>query len=727
MTLALAAPAAAQTQPSSQTTPPRFVEPPLSSPRRRSRRTSRRFRSASRPSRKTTIDDAGIHVVSEAAHLRAQHLLHRVVGPEAEQRAVPRHRLEPEQPRHHDLHRRRAAAERELVEHRAARRRPDRVRPRSAERAVRPQHARRPRQHHERAAVAVRRGRATCHGAVRQLRRVGRSRRRVRARRRATSSASAVSFAQVDRDGFTVNDVTGNDIDYALGVLRQGAAAVDAEQRLGERASSSPASARATATTRSTIVGALCARIRFMPRATSRAAPIATSSARRSWRGASGGPVAFSSTTGFVQLEDAGRHRPRLHAAAAHHARQHREGFPVHAGDSFRVGRRPLRVQLDGCAQLRWQSGVFLFTQAYEQDAINSYAPFVFGADSRRASTRPVRRSTTSASACSARPRSPSASAGPGRRRAVRLRETRARCSKTSSSRRSLPPRCVEADESFSNVSPQVSLAYAFSRDKTLYATVAAATRPAASIRRRPPAARRTARRHLERRRRREDALGRRPGLGEAAVFYIDWDDLQLNIPNPAVPAQFYIANVGGAASKGVEFEVGARAGAGHRPVHVIGYTHARSPRAASRAASTSRATRSRTRPSTRPARACSNSRVFGRRRSGRAPTPSSTALPVQRSEFARAGAYSLVNLRLGVTGPISHRRAARSERLRHPVHPLAFPYPNFAPSGFHGRDGRSPDRQREPRCAFLSGGRTPRAISTWRSVRLQADLVKSG
>ena len=37
------------------------------SPRRRSRRTSRRFRSASPPSRRTTIENAGIHIVSEAA------------------------------------------------------------------------------------------------------------------------------------------------------------------------------------------------------------------------------------------------------------------------------------------------------------------------------------------------------------------------------------------------------------------------------------------------------------------------------------------------------------------------------------------------------------------------------------------------------------------------------------------------------------------------------------
>ena len=118
--------------------------------------------------------------------LRAEHLLHRVDGAEAEQRALPRHQLQPEQPGHHHLHRRRAAAERELVEHRAARRRSDRVRARSAERALRPEHARRAGEHHEQPAVAVEvDGRAL--GAVRQPRVVGGSRRRVGTGRRATS------------------------------------------------------------------------------------------------------------------------------------------------------------------------------------------------------------------------------------------------------------------------------------------------------------------------------------------------------------------------------------------------------------------------------------------------------------------------------------------------------------------------------------------------------------
>ena len=36
-----------------------------------------------------------------------------------------------------------------------------------------------------------------------------------------------------------------------------------------------------------------------------------------------------------------------------------------------------------------------------------------------------------------------------------------------------------------------------------------------------------------------------------AALFLIDWEDLQLNLPNPQSPGQFYIANVGSARAAG--------------------------------------------------------------------------------------------------------------------------------------------------------------------------------
>jgi hypothetical protein len=111
-------------------------------------------------------------------HLRAQHLLHGMVGAKAEQRAFSRDQLQSQQSGHHHLHRRRTADERELVEHRAARRRSDRVRARSPERPLRTEHPRRPRQHHQHEAVHrdVDGGTVT---ASRYLRSLGRPRRRV--------------------------------------------------------------------------------------------------------------------------------------------------------------------------------------------------------------------------------------------------------------------------------------------------------------------------------------------------------------------------------------------------------------------------------------------------------------------------------------------------------------------------------------------------------------------
>ena len=54
-----------------------------------------------------------------------------------------------------------------------------------------------------------------------------------------------------------------------------------------------------------------------------------------------------------------------------------------------------------------------------------------------------------------------------------------------------------------------------------------------------------------------------------------DWQDLQLNVPNPQVPAQFYVANVGAAQSTGVELEVHARPAASLDVFGIVGHTRA--------------------------------------------------------------------------------------------------------------------------------------------------------
>ena len=60
------------------------------------------------------------------------------------------------------------------------------------------------------------------------------------------------------------------------------------------------------------------------------------------------------------------------------------------------------------------------------------------------------------------------------------------------------------------------------------------------------------------------------------AVFSIDWQDLQLNLPNHSVPGQFHISHVGSARSSGVEIEVRGRARDGVDLFGAFGYTHAR-------------------------------------------------------------------------------------------------------------------------------------------------------
>jgi iron complex outermembrane receptor protein len=61
-----------------------------------------------------------------------------------------------------------------------------------------------------------------------------------------------------------------------------------------------------------------------------------------------------------------------------------------------------------------------------------------------------------------------------------------------------------------------------------------------------------------------------------AAAFFLSWDDLQVNVPNPFVPFQFYIANAAGATSKGLELQLNARVAPGCDFFGGFGYTNAR-------------------------------------------------------------------------------------------------------------------------------------------------------
>ena len=61
-----------------------------------------------------------------------------------------------------------------------------------------------------------------------------------------------------------------------------------------------------------------------------------------------------------------------------------------------------------------------------------------------------------------------------------------------------------------------------------------------------------------------------------AALFYIDWTDMQLNEPVLTVPGRYYIGNIGSANSKGVELELNYRPVKGCDFFGSAGYTDAR-------------------------------------------------------------------------------------------------------------------------------------------------------
>ena len=60
------------------------------------------------------------------------------------------------------------------------------------------------------------------------------------------------------------------------------------------------------------------------------------------------------------------------------------------------------------------------------------------------------------------------------------------------------------------------------------------------------------------------------------SVFYMQWDDMQVNVPNPFVLGQFYILNAGKATSKGLEVELNTKLFAGCDFFAGVGYTSAR-------------------------------------------------------------------------------------------------------------------------------------------------------
>jgi iron complex outermembrane receptor protein len=256
------------------------------------------------------------------------------------------------------------------------------------------------------------------------------------------------------------------------------------------------------------------------------------------------------------------------------------------------------------------------------------------------------------------------------------------------------PPVAVDAERTFSDASPQAALAYRFKPGRMAYVSFAQGFKAGGFNPASPPGSEAYGEEH---------AWNLEGGLktswaGDrvsftAAVFRIGWDDMQLNTPNPLVPAQFYIANVGAAHSSGVEVELNARPRAfltvfasaalvrgrfedgslsggadvsGHELPNTPDYTFSLGGQYSRKLGTTAECY-------------------------GRADVVFSGAYHYDESNREGQSAYSLANLRAGVRG----RRLSAEAWVRNAFDtryiPVAFAHEGLAPSGYVGETGNPP------------------------------------
>jgi len=187
-----------------------------------------------------------------------------------------------------------------------------------------------------------------------------------------------------------------------------------------------------------------------------------------------------------------------------------------------------------------------------------------------------------------------------------------------------------------------------------------------------------------------------------AAVFLVEWSNMQVNLANPQVPGQFYISNAGNARTSGVEAEFDARP---HRGVEVFasaGYTDAVFKSGSiSGGVDVSGKTISNT-PTFTTMAGTQLSHAVSKSASlfVRAEAVTTGAFQYDDANTAGQTAYTVANFRGGVRGKRAFMEAWVRNAFNTTYIPLAFAYPNFAPSGFIGEMGR-------PRTFGVRGGVT--------------------
>ena len=506
-------------------------------------------------------------------------------------------------------------------------------------------------------------------------------------------SKAAIGFAigHAQRDGFTTNDVTGRDIDYRDATFGKGQLLLTPtaawEARLiytGERARDGDYALMDLGSLRDRPLHAA----RDFEGHTNRDVHATTFVARHQ-----GSKLTFTSTTGFVQwkTDDV----TDLDYTPLPLLTRNNEEKDAQFSQEIRFASAPsAALKLSDAASLKWQAGVFLFTQDYEQDAANNFAPFVLS---------PLIPFAASQVAAAELDDTGIGLYGQGTIAFNKVDVTLGARFDRENRKADLSnvlvapnittfPQTVNEEQSFSNVSPQAAVSFHLNSDAIAYASVTGGFK-AGGFNPASPAGQEI---YNEEKTWNVEggiktAWAARRVTANLAVFTIDWTDLQLNLPDPNVPGQFYISNVGGARSSGVEVEVHGIAREGVDLFATFGYTHARFG-AGTTSSGVSVA-------DNKIPNSPDYTASFGAQLS-RALTSAITLYGGGEAVFYggfkyddlnRAGqdAYSLANFRGGARGGRLFAEGwIRNAFDTHYV-PVAFAYGQLAPSGFIGESGR--------------------------------------
>jgi iron complex outermembrane receptor protein len=504
------------------------------------------------------------------------------------------------------------------------------------------------------------------------------------------SLAVGLSYGHGERDGFTVNDVTGHLLDSRSADFGKAqllwVPSPQWEARaiaFGERARDGDYALHDLGELRSRPFHA--------------ARDYEGSTNRELWSGTllvrhEGKRVSFSSTTGYVAWDTDDTTdldyspMPLITRANGEDQRQFTQEFRMASAAGS-------PVRLSDTTTLRWQAGVSLFTQDYAQDAVNTFGPYVlspfipFAVDQH--------------SPLAALDDTGLGAFGQG---TLSVRETwdvsvgarvdserKAASLDTFYSPAIAPPSIVEEERTFTDVSPQASLAYRAAPGHTVYALAARGFKAGGFNPASPAGSEAYGEEHawnFEGGFKSTWANGRLST--NAAAFHIVWDDMQLPVANPQVPAQFYIANVGGARSSGLELELNARPTSGIDLFASAGLNRARFSEGSTSSGADVGGNDLPNAPRYTVSLGAQVSRTMGAgsRCYGRADAVFSGAYHYDEGNLEGQAAYSLVNVRAGLKARAFIAEAWIRNAFDTRYIPVAFAYPGLAPSGYVGENG---------------------------------------